>query len=61
MARIELIPERFMDREQKNYFMSWLLDQPMREIDRKEMYVEWCRANDCELRVEDVKRVYGPG
>ena len=61
MSRVEVIPAELMDCSKKESVIRWLLDQPCRAIDRKEMYVEWCRANGCELRREDVLRVYPTG
>lgn len=61
MARVEVIPEHYMGCEMKEPFIRWLLGLPCRAIDRKELYVEWCRENNCELRREDVERVYPRG
>lgn len=50
-----------MDCARKEEVIFWILRQPVREIDRKILYIDWCRANECELLAEDVKRVYPPG
>lgn len=61
MARHEVFPEWLMDCARKQDVIRFILGLPLIEIQRKFLYIDWCRANDCELLAEDVKQVYPGG
>ena len=61
MSRVEVIPLELRRCDRKEEVISYILGLPCREIDRKFVYIDWCRYCGCDLRAEDVKRVYKPG
>jgi hypothetical protein len=61
MSRVEVIPAELLSCDRKEEVIGFILSLPCREIDRKEIFIDWCRYCGCELRREDVLRVYPPG
>lgn len=61
MSRVEVIPRELLSCDMKDAVIRFIGSLPCRSLDRKEIYIDWCRYCGCELRAEDVKRVYPPG
>jgi hypothetical protein len=61
MPRIEVIPKELLSCDRKEGVISFLLSLPCRDIDRKEIYIDWCKYCGCKLTREDVLRVYPLG
>lgn len=61
MSRVEVIPPEFLFCDRKEDVIEFILALPCRGIDRKEIYIDWCRYCGCKLERSDVIRVYPPG
>jgi hypothetical protein len=61
MSRLELLPESLMNPWMVEEVIAWLLENVVRPLDRKEIFIEWLKEMGLPVKSDLIIRVYPPG